>query len=123
MNSAKVIRTGFSELSRSAASNYIDKLRREIRRHDYLYYVKDRPEISDEDYDRLHDTLKRLGKSFVNATKIRVTSKDWIITLSGWFPTRPESLWPDPIRAWVNEVVNRIDVVGVTSRRKLYADV
>jgi len=88
MNSAKVIRTGFSELSRSAA-NYIDKLRREIRRHDYLYYVKDRPEISDEDYDRLHDTLKRLGKSFVNATKIRVTSKDWIITLSGWFPTRP----------------------------------
>ena len=50
---------------------------------------KDRPEISDEDYDRLHDTLKRLGKSFVNATKIRVTSKDWIITLSGWFPTRP----------------------------------
>ena len=89
MNSAKVIRTDFSELSRSAASNYIDKLRREIRRHDYLYYVKDRPEISDEDYDRLHDTLKRLGKSFVNATKIRVTSKDWIITLSGWFPTRP----------------------------------
>ena len=30
MKSAKVIRPDFSELSRSAASNYIDKLRREI---------------------------------------------------------------------------------------------
>jgi DNA ligase (NAD+) len=35
----------------------IEKLRREIRQHDILYYVEDRPEISDRDYDRLMQKL------------------------------------------------------------------
>ena len=52
------------QLARDAAIGYIDQLRREIRRHDYLYYVKDKPEISDEAYDRLFDTLKRLEERF-----------------------------------------------------------
>ena len=53
-----------ARLSYSAAKDYIDKLRRQIRRHDYLYYVKDRPEISDEAYDRLFDTLKNIEERF-----------------------------------------------------------
>ncbi|MCH8158106.1 MAG: NAD-dependent DNA ligase LigA, partial [Nitrospinae bacterium] len=36
----------------------IDRLRREIRRHDNLYYVQDQPGISDRDYDRLMQELK-----------------------------------------------------------------
>jgi len=38
----------------------IRQLREQIRRHDRLYYVRARPEISDRQYDRLMDELKAL---------------------------------------------------------------
>lgn len=38
----------------------IERLRAEIRRHDFLYYVKNAPEISDREYDRLFAQLKEL---------------------------------------------------------------
>ena len=38
----------------------IERLRAEIRRHDYLYYVLNQPEISDREYDRLFQELKGL---------------------------------------------------------------
>ncbi|MCB9867032.1 MAG: NAD-dependent DNA ligase LigA [Phycisphaerales bacterium] len=38
----------------------IEQLRDEIRRHDRLYFVEAAPEISDREYDRLMDRLKRL---------------------------------------------------------------
>src|SRR5438270_3724888 len=38
----------------------IDFLRDEIRRHEHLYYVLDAPELSDADFDRLMQELKRL---------------------------------------------------------------
>ena len=47
-------------MDREKASERIAKLRTEIRHHDYLYYVKDNPEISDEAYDKLYRELVRL---------------------------------------------------------------
>jgi DNA ligase (NAD+) len=38
----------------------IEKLRQEIRRHEHLYYVLDKPEISDAEYDGLMNELKKL---------------------------------------------------------------
>ncbi|MGD1064682.1 MAG: NAD-dependent DNA ligase LigA [Terracidiphilus sp.] len=38
----------------------IEKLRQELRRHEHLYYVLDRPEISDAEYDALMNELKKL---------------------------------------------------------------
>ena len=38
----------------------IERLRDEIRRHDHLYYVDNAPTISDREYDRLFEELKRL---------------------------------------------------------------
>lgn len=52
------------ELSKSQAKRKAEELRDEIRHHDYLYYVKNRPKISDESYDRLFDSLVRLEESF-----------------------------------------------------------
>ena len=40
----------------------IEELRRQIHRHDYLYYVQASPEISDQQYDRLFSELKTLEK-------------------------------------------------------------
>ncbi len=40
------------------------ELRRQIRHHDYLYYVRDAPEISDEQYDRLYHELEDLETRF-----------------------------------------------------------
>src|SRR5678809_1550881 len=39
-------------------------LRDEIRRHDYLYYVKARPEISDSRYDGLFRELIELEQAY-----------------------------------------------------------
>ena len=41
----------------------IEDLRRLIRRHDRLYYVLNKPEISDREYDRLYKELKGLEES------------------------------------------------------------
>jgi DNA ligase (NAD+) len=47
----------------SPVKERLDRLKSEIRRHDYLYYVKDRPEISDSEYDRLFRELVELERA------------------------------------------------------------
>ena len=42
------------------AQNEIIKLRRELERHNKLYYVLDAPEISDYEYDMMMNRLKQL---------------------------------------------------------------
>lgn len=42
----------------------VKRLREEIERHNRLYYVEDRPEISDAEYDRLFDQLAELEKRY-----------------------------------------------------------
>ena len=42
----------------------IEKLRAEINRHNYLYYVLDSPEISDAEYDDLMRKLKQLEEQY-----------------------------------------------------------
>jgi DNA ligase (NAD+) len=45
------------------AKKQIEQLRSEIRRHDYLYYVLNQPEISDQQYDKLFAQLKVLEQA------------------------------------------------------------
>lgn len=46
--------------ARTSPAKRIAELRRELARHDHLYYVEGRPEISDADYDALFRELKEL---------------------------------------------------------------
>lgn len=41
-----------------------EKLREIIGRHNYLYYVKDAPEIEDAAYDSLIEELRKLEEEF-----------------------------------------------------------
>ena len=45
------------------AQKEILRLRRELERHNKLYYVLDAPEISDYEYDMLMNRLKALDSS------------------------------------------------------------
>jgi len=40
-------------ISKEEAKKRIEELRKLIRHHDYLYYVLNKPEISDAEYDKL----------------------------------------------------------------------
>ncbi|MHC4194067.1 MAG: NAD-dependent DNA ligase LigA, partial [Planctomycetota bacterium] len=41
----------------------VEQLTKEIRRHDYLYYVHNKPQISDRQYDKLFTELKELEEA------------------------------------------------------------
>src|SRR5665648_449967 len=45
-------------------SKQVEELRRELDRHNHLYYVLDQPKISDADYDRLFTELKQLEQRY-----------------------------------------------------------
>ncbi len=45
---------------KSAIEQKIQSLRQQIRKHDYLYYVLNQPQIPDQEYDRLFNELKKL---------------------------------------------------------------
>ena len=51
-------------MDKKDAAKRIDELRKEIRHHDYLYYVLDKPEISDEEYDQMFGELVELESEF-----------------------------------------------------------
>lgn len=53
-----------AKLTKEEAKRRIEKLRKEIQHHDYLYYVLDKPEISDAAYDSLKRELIELEKQF-----------------------------------------------------------
>lgn len=51
-------------MTRAEAARRIAELREQIHHHDYLYYVENRPEISDAEYDELVRELRALEERF-----------------------------------------------------------
>lgn len=56
-------------ITKSEAKKKIDKLSKEIQHHNYLYYVKNNPEISDAEFDQLLNELKKLESEFPDLVK------------------------------------------------------
>lgn len=52
------------KLSEEQAQKQIKALRQAIEYHDYLYYIKNKPQISDSVYDKLFARLQELEKAF-----------------------------------------------------------
>lgn len=53
-----------TNLDRKAALEKIQKLSSEVKRHNYLYYVLGRPEVSNAEYNRLFNELSALEKKY-----------------------------------------------------------
>src|SRR6056297_1606830 len=53
-----------SDMTKKMARKRAGKLRNEINRHDYLYYVRNDPEISDSEYDRLKKELEDIESEY-----------------------------------------------------------
>jgi DNA ligase (NAD+) len=56
--------TRFDLPDREAAQAQIEALRAELRRHGHLYYVEARPEVDDEEYDRLFGRLQAIEEAY-----------------------------------------------------------
>jgi DNA ligase (NAD+) len=52
------------KINRKQAQEEAAALREGIHYHDYLYYIKNQPEVSDAVYDRLFHRLQELESSF-----------------------------------------------------------
>lgn len=52
------------DMNRRETEQRVRELHAVIRHHDYLYYVKDLPEVADSEYDRLFAELKQLEARF-----------------------------------------------------------
>lgn len=51
-------------MKKEDAKKKIEKLREELHHHNYLYYVKDSPEISDREYDEMMKELEKLEDQY-----------------------------------------------------------
>jgi DNA ligase (NAD+) len=66
----------------------MEELAAELLRHQYLYYVRSRPEIGDDEYDRMFDELLRLEKKFPQYTSPNSPSRRIGSDLDNTFPEK-----------------------------------
>ena len=68
------------EISRTDRDRLTD-LKAQIRHHDYLYYAKDQPEISDGEYDRLFRELVNLSRNTQNSSHLILPHSALVLSL------------------------------------------
>jgi len=74
-------------MERAEAKKLAQDLREKIARHDFLYYVQAKPEISDQDYDKLYRELQDLEKRFPDLVTLESPTQRVGSELTGGFQT------------------------------------
>lgn len=116
-------------MATSEIASRIAALREEIRRHDSLYYVKDRPEISDAQYDRLFRELHDLEQAHPELVtpdsptqRVGAPPLDELAKVSHALPmlSLDSILDPDEVRAFDQRMKRELEVsdVGYTAEPK-----
>jgi len=70
----------------------IEELSKELLRHQYLYYVKAEPEISDREYDRMYDELVELEKKYPDLVLENSPTKRVGSDLDNTFPEKEHTI-------------------------------
>lgn len=70
----------------------IEELSKELLRHQYLYYVKAEPEISDREYDRMFDELVELEKKYPELALENSPTKRVGSDLDNTFPEKEHTI-------------------------------
>lgn len=70
----------------------IEELSKELLRHQYLYYVKAEPEISDREYDRMYDELMELEKKYPDLVLENSPTKRVGSDLDNAFPEKEHTI-------------------------------
>lgn len=70
----------------------IEELAKELFRHQYLYYVKAEPEISDREYDRMFDELVELEKKYPDLALENSPTKRVGSDLDNTFPEKEHTI-------------------------------
>jgi DNA ligase (NAD+) len=92
------------------AKKKINLLKRQIKKHNTLYYKKDAPEISDAEYDRLYAELKALETEFPGLSRKDSPTESVGSDISGNFPQqnifRLCSVWTIhiPPKSWSSSI-------------------
>ncbi len=79
-------------MNKSEAERRIFELRKQINYHNYLYYVKDAPEISDSEYDVLFKELETLEKQFPELITPDSPTQRITVETAKEFKTKPHSI-------------------------------
>lgn len=96
----------------------IEKLSRDLLRHQYLYYVKVEPKISDLEYDRLFDELLELERKYPEFTLENSPTKRIGSDLDRTFPEKIHEIpvlsldkeySPEGVMKWVEKIESAID--------------
>jgi DNA ligase (NAD+) len=86
-NPERLLNLNVPNLSKEEALRFSEQLREELNRHNYYYYIKDNPVITDDQYDKLLKNLFDLEKKYPEAITSDSPTQRIGAPLEGGFPT------------------------------------